>query len=72
MDGFAATLRPRATEIGADLVVMGAWGQPRWAATRHLHPGQASSSRAFAVLHTAVDHILNDARRFVLHAACRS
>lgn len=30
-DGIAATLRARAAEIRADLVVMGAWGQPRWA-----------------------------------------
>jgi nucleotide-binding universal stress UspA family protein len=30
-DGIAATLRARATDIGADLVVMGAWGRPRWA-----------------------------------------
>ncbi|RQP21732.1 universal stress protein [Piscinibacter terrae] len=30
-DGISATLRTRATEIGADLVVMGAWGRPRWA-----------------------------------------
>lgn len=30
-DGIAATLRSRASEIEADLVVMGAWGRPRWA-----------------------------------------
>jgi nucleotide-binding universal stress UspA family protein len=30
-DGITATLRARASEIGADLVVMGAWGRPRWA-----------------------------------------
>jgi len=29
--GIAATLLARATEIRADLVVMGAWGRPRWA-----------------------------------------
>jgi len=30
-DGVSATLRTRASEIGADLIVMGAWGRPRWA-----------------------------------------
>ncbi len=30
-DGIVSTLRARAREIGADLIVMGAWGRPRWA-----------------------------------------
>jgi len=30
-DGITSTLRARAHEINADLIVMGAWGRPRWA-----------------------------------------
>jgi len=29
--GIVSTLNARASEIGADLIVMGAWGRPRWA-----------------------------------------